>query len=146
LFENTDSAPVEEPSALMEAEAEAEDDSLVLDSDFEAPEADDEATEANEASEEKLPESNDFPSTSWAGADALELNTPADANPPSPAPVDVTQAPERAAPRLPTGGTLFERMSNLSRGLSRSDDEDDKGRDGASSVNVPRFLDRQNNS
>jgi cell division protein FtsZ len=130
LFENTDSAPVEEPSALMEAEAEAEDD----------------ATEANEASEEKLPESNDFPSTSWAGADALELNTPADANPPSPAPVDVTQAPERAAPRLPTGGTLFERMSNLSRGLSRSDDEDDKGRDGASSVNVPRFLDRQNNS
>jgi hypothetical protein len=37
-------------------------------------------------------------------------------------------------------------MSNLSRGLSRSDDEDDKGRDGASSVNVPRFLDRQNNS
>jgi cell division protein FtsZ len=146
LFESTDSAPVEEPSAVAEPETEAEDDSLILGSDFEAPEADDEAPEANEASEEKLPESNGFPSTSWAGADALELNTPADANPPSPAPVDVAQAPERAAPRLPTGGTLFERMSNLSRGLSRSDDENDKGDGGASSTSVPRFLDRQNNS
>jgi cell division protein FtsZ len=146
LFESTDSAPVEEPSAAAEPETEAEDDSLILGSDFEAPEADDEAPEANEASEEKLPESNGFPSTSWAGADALELNTPADANPPSPAPVDVAQAPERAAPRLPTGGTLFERMSNLSRGLSRSDDENDKGDGGASSTSVPRFLDRQNNS
>ena len=146
LFESRDSAPVEEPSAVAEPETEAEDDSLILGSDFEAPEADDEAPEANEASEEKLPESNGFPSTSWAGADALELNTPADANPPSPAPVDVAQAPERAAPRLPTGGTLFERMSNLSRGLSRSDDENDKGDGGASSTSVPRFLDRQNNS
>ncbi len=146
LFESTESAPVEEPTALAESDDEAEDDSLVLGSDFEAPEADEEVAEANETNEEKQPESNGFPSTSWAGADALELNTPADANPPSPAAVDVTRAPERAAPRLPTGGTLFERMSNLSRGLSRSDDVDDKGRDGESSVNVPRFLDRQNNS
>ncbi len=146
LFESTESAPVEEPTAVAEPDDEAEDDSLVLGSDFEAPEADEEVAEANATNEEKQPESNGFPSTSWAGADALELNTPADANPPSPAPVDVTRAPERAAPRLPTGGTLFERMSNLSRGLSRSADEDDKGRDGESSVNVPRFLDRQNNS
>ena len=146
LFESTESAPVEEPTAVAEPDDEAEDDSLVLGSDFEAPEADEEVAEASDTNEETLPESNGFPSTSWAGADALELNTPADANPPSPAPVDVTRAPERAAPRLPTGGTLFERMSNLSRGLSRSDDVDDKGRDGESSVNVPRFLDRQNNS
>ena len=146
LFESTESAPVEEPTAVAEPDDEAEDDSLVLGSDFEAPEADEEVAEANATNEEKQPESNGFPSTSWAGADALELNTPADANPPSPAPVDVTRAPERAAPRLPTGGTLFERMSNLSRGLSRSGDEDDKGRDGESGVNVPRFLDRQNNS
>jgi cell division protein FtsZ len=143
LFETTDSPPAEEPTAVAEPETEAEDDSLVLGSDFEVPEADDEATEA---SEEKSPETNAFPSTSWAGADALELNTPADVNPPSPAPVDVAQAPVRAAPRLPTGGTLFERMSNLSRGLTRSDDENDKGDDGASSNGVPRFLDRQNNS
>ena len=147
LFETTTSAPVEEPSAFAGPEADEEDGSLVLGSDFEAPEADADATADGE---EQSPGSSSFSSASWAGADALELNTPADANEnanaPSPAPVDVTQAPERAAPRIPTGGTLFERMSNLSRGLSRSDDADDKGHDGASSTGVPRFLDRQNNS
>ena len=143
LFEPTNSAPVEEPRTVAEPETDAEDDSLVLGSDFEAPEVDEEST-ADGA--EQSPGSSTFSSASWAGADALELNTPADAHAPSPAPVDVTQAPERAAPRIPTGGTLFERMSNLSRGLSRSDDADDKGHDGASSTGVPRFLDRQNNS
>jgi cell division protein FtsZ len=140
LFESTNSAPVEEPDAIAEPD---DDDSLVLGSDFEAPDVDEEAiTDGKEQS----PGSSTFSSASWAGADALELNTPEDANAPSPAPVDVTQAPERAAPRIPTGATLFERMSNLSRGLSRSDDDDDKGQDGASSNGVPRFLDRQNNS
>ena len=147
LFETTNSAPVEEPNAFAEPETDAEDDSLVLGGDFEAPEADEETT-ADGA--EQSPGLSSFSSASWAGADALELNTPTDtnenANAPSLAPVDVTQAPERAAPRIPTGGTLFERMSNLSRGLSRSDDADDKGHDGASSTGVPRFLDRQNNS
>jgi cell division protein FtsZ len=147
LFEPTNPAPSEEPNAVAEPEAEAEDDSLVLGSDFEAPDADEDTTAG---SEENASGSSTFSSTSWAGADALELNTPADGNAnapaPSPATVDVTQAPERAAPRIPIGGTLFERMSNLSRGLSRSDDEDDKGQDGASNNGVPRFLDRQNNS
>jgi cell division protein FtsZ len=48
-------------------------------------------------------------------------------------------------PRVATGGgTLFERMSNLSRGLTRGGDEaeEDKGDD----VNIPRFLDRQSNN
>jgi len=40
LFESTESAPVEEPTAVAETDDEAEDDSLVLGSDFEAPEAD----------------------------------------------------------------------------------------------------------
>ena len=85
-------------------------------------------------------------SISWAGADALELNTPAEDEVPvlTAAPVDLPEASERVAPRIPTGGTLFERMSNLSRGLSRSDDENEAD-DDASSVNIPRFLDRQNN-
>lgn len=55
------------------------------------------------------------------------------------------------APPLPPrvasgGGTLFERMSNLSRGLGRNGDEkdDDAGNDGG--VNIPRFLDRQSNN
>ena len=147
LFETNNSAPVEEPNAVAEPEIDLEDDSLVLGGDFEAPEVDEDATAEGE---EQSSGSSTFSSNSWAGADALELNAPADANEnanaSSPAPVDVTQAPERAAPRIPTGGTLFERMSNLSRGLSRSDDADDKDHDGASSTGVPRFLDRQNNS
>jgi cell division protein FtsZ len=51
------------------------------------------------------------------------------------------------APRVATGGgTLFERMSNLTRGGSKSDEaddgEDDKARD---PLDIPRFLNRQNN-
>ncbi|MES2781762.1 MAG: cell division protein FtsZ [Pseudomonadota bacterium] len=138
LFESTPASPSEETDAVVAPETEVEDDSLVLGSDFVATDADEEATAA---SDETAPASN-----SWAGADALELNTPAHEDAPAPAPVDVTEAPDRAAPRIPTGGTLFERMSNLSRGLSRSDDEEDKATDGASSINIPRFLDRQNNS
>ena len=67
-------------------------------------------------------------------------------------PVDVTPAPAQAAPRISTGGTLFERMSNLSRGLSRSDDDEDGAKDkdkdesGAGGLNIPRFLDRQSNN
>ena len=63
-------------------------------------------------------------------------------------PADVTPAPDRAAPRISTGGTLFERMSNLSRGLGRSDDDDSEEKDSAApgALNIPRFLDRQNNN
>jgi cell division protein FtsZ len=58
----------------------------------------------------------------------------------------------RAAPKIASGGggTLFERMSNLSRGLSRNEedsnepDDDDSG--GPSGLNIPRFLDRQSNN
>lgn len=56
----------------------------------------------------------------------------------SPAPAD-----ERPAPRISTGGgTLFERMANLSRGSGRPDGDDDDTDDG---LNIPRFLNRQNN-
>lgn len=59
------------------------------------------------------------------------------------APEPAPQAqPEQAAPRVSLGGgTLFERMSNLSRGRSKDngdDDDDDK-------IDIPRFLNRQNN-
>ncbi|MBK9004042.1 MAG: cell division protein FtsZ [Sphingomonadales bacterium] len=49
-------------------------------------------------------------------------------------------------PRVSTGGgTLFERMSSLSRGLTRGSEEppEDEGNAG---VNIPRFLDRQSNN
>jgi cell division protein FtsZ len=57
----------------------------------------------------------------------------------------------RAAPKIASGGggTLFERMSNLSRGLSRNDEdsnEPDDDDNGPSGLNIPRFLDRQSNN
>ena len=63
------------------------------------------------------------------------------------APASSTASPVPPAPRVATGGgTLFERMSNLTRGGSKSDDdddsEDDKSRD---PLDIPRFLNRQNN-
>ncbi len=46
------------------------------------------------------------------------------------------------------GSTLFERMANLSRGSHTQDedeDDDDDAGSGGSSLNIPRFLGRQNN-
>ncbi len=47
------------------------------------------------------------------------------------------------------GSTLFERMANLSRGSHTQDedddDDDDTGNGGGGSLNIPRFLGRQNN-
>jgi cell division protein FtsZ len=59
---------------------------------------------------------------------------------------DMPSEPSAPAPRISsTGGTLFERMTNLSRGLSRN--EDDEEEDSASpGLNIPRFLDRQSNN
>jgi cell division protein FtsZ len=52
-------------------------------------------------------------------------------------------APEPRAPRVSTGGgTLFERMSNIARGQAKADDEGDAKSD---PLDIPRFLNRQNN-
>jgi cell division protein FtsZ len=63
------------------------------------------------------------------------------------APASSSASPAPPAPRVATsGGTLFERMSNLTRGGSKGDDDDDgdddKSRD---PLDIPRFLNRQNN-
>lgn len=60
---------------------------------------------------------------------------------------DLAPEPLRPPPRISSGGgTLFERMTNLSRGLSRNDEQDDDDDGGAPGLNIPRFLDRQNNN
>ncbi len=59
---------------------------------------------------------------------------------------DLSPEPAAPPPRVSTtGGTLFERMTNLSRGLGRNDDEDDDDK-GGPGLNIPRFLDRQSNN
>ncbi len=136
-------------------EAVAEDDSFDLTSEY--------GVEEDQADEENGEAAIDTPSwapavTADAGDDLLELGDAdvADAVDETqeaaaewPPQVDVTPAPAQAAPRISTGGTLFERMSNLSRGLSRSDDEDepkDKDDGAPGGLNIPRFLDRQSNN
>ncbi|WP_338425010.1 cell division protein FtsZ [Sphingopyxis kveilinensis] len=69
-------------------------------------------------------------------ADELVLDAPA-APTPAPGPV-----PAEPAARPVSGGTLFERMSRLSRGAN-TPGEGDGGTDDA--VDIPRFLGRQNN-
>ncbi|WP_343527997.1 cell division protein FtsZ [Sphingomonas sp.] len=100
-------------------------------------------------------------------ADEDELVLGADTIVPAPAPTAPTQAavepapgseearrrwlapgseagdvPAQPAPRVKLGGTLFERMSNAARGAQR--DENAQG-GGDSSLDIPRFLHRQNN-
>jgi cell division protein FtsZ len=60
------------------------------------------------------------------------------AAPVAPAPA---AAPAPSAPRVSTGGTLFERMAGLTRGSEKAADSDDA----ASGVDIPRFLNRQSN-
>ena len=56
------------------------------------------------------------------------------------------KAPSKPAPRIASGGgTLFERMSNLSRGLGKDDAETESESDDGDPLNIPRFLGRQNN-
>lgn len=69
-----------------------------------------------------------------AGQDELILGAEA-AEQPAPA------APAAPAPRVATGGTLFERMAGLTRGTEKAPGADDA----APGVDIPRFLNRQSN-
>ena len=82
---------------------------------------------------------DDFGSEFDAPADELVLDAP---EAPAAAPTQQPAAP--AAPRVSTGGgTLFERMSNLSRGGARKPDGEGEGDE--EKIDIPRFLNRQNN-
>jgi cell division protein FtsZ len=56
------------------------------------------------------------------------------------------QEPVPAARAAREGGTLFERMSNIARGAAKAQvDEEDAGRTERDPLDIPRFLNRQNN-
>jgi cell division protein FtsZ len=78
-------------------------------------------------------------------SDELVLDAPA-AQPAPVTYVDPSVAPRPVAEEAPArpagGGTLFERMSRLSRGSAPADGDDGTKGDG---VDIPRFLNRQNN-
>jgi cell division protein FtsZ len=54
-------------------------------------------------------------------------------------------APAAPAAAAKPAGTLFERMSGLSRGLGRGQSADDEDDDGPTVTKFPQFLNRQGN-
>jgi cell division protein FtsZ len=99
----------------------------------------------SDESEEETPEAETATDASdddelVLGADDV-LTTPVGAPPIAP-PEDEDEA---EAPAASGGGTLFERMSNIARGAPKAqigEDEADTQRD---PIDIPRFLNRQNN-
>ncbi|HQS69213.1 MAG TPA: cell division protein FtsZ [Novosphingobium sp.] len=79
-----------------------------------------------------------------APAGELLLGGAQPATPPAAEPVmpRLSRSDDAGAAKPAGGSTLFERMANLSRGTKAG--EDDDGDDGGS-LNIPRFLGRQNN-
>ena len=97
------------------------------------------ATFGDEVETPAAPAADDTPSEAptrrrWLspGASAVE---------PTPAVPEVAPEPAAPAPRVKLGGTLFERMSSVSRGAAR-DEETPPEKD---ALDIPRFLHRQNN-
>ncbi len=149
-------APVAAASSVFAAEPEAEeqeaeDDSLDLGST--------DGVETLETAAEVTPEAPQWPPVQAETADAgnddddmLELgNAHIDESADEVIGDEVPTAIEAPAPRIASGGggTLFERMSNLSRGLSRTPEEEaaeEEEDTSASRLNIPRFLDRQSNN
>jgi cell division protein FtsZ len=74
------------------------------------------------------------------GADDV-LTSPVGAPPIAP-PSDEDEA---AAPAANTGGTLFERMSNIARGAPKAQIDEDEASYKRDPIDIPRFLNRQNN-
>ncbi len=117
--------PKAEPVEAAAPPAEPADDELLLGTETIVPEPAPAATPPAAAAQPKVFDDDapaQAPRRRWlsSGADAEEESAP--------------------APRVKLGGTLFERMQNASRGAQRP--EDGEGKD---SLDIPRFLHRQNN-
>jgi cell division protein FtsZ len=118
----------EEPAAqMLEAPepVEAEADELLLDEAVaEEATAEDEPLDLTVEAPEATEDGPKVPSWMQPGAEAEEK-------------------PAVRAPRVSSGGgTLFERMSNIARGQAKADEDDAAGAD---PMDMPRFLNRQNN-
>ena len=124
--------PIEEPVAELEAapvEAKADEDELVLGADTMVPE--DKPAEGPKVFGDDLPPppAPNAARRRWLSAGSSTEETPEPAKEAAP------------APRVKLGGTLFERMSNVTRGAAR-DEDDGESKD---PLDIPRFLHRQNN-
>jgi cell division protein FtsZ len=113
--------PAPEPSAEAPEETTAEDDTLAVDLTSDAVDGD---------TDDEL----------VLGADDI-LTSPVGAPPIAP-PEDEA---EGDAPTATGGGTLFERMSNIARGAPKAQIDEDETSYRSEPMDIPRFLNRQNN-
>ncbi|GAA0306977.1 hypothetical protein GCM10009087_16200 [Sphingomonas oligophenolica] len=120
----------ESPEPLAET-AEAESDELVLGSETQVSDI---PTFGDEPETEEVAEAAPEPSLRrrWLSPGAAASAAAEEA------PVEPSE-PAAPAPRVKLGGTLFERMSSVSRGAAREDEPE------KDPVDIPRFLHRQNN-
>ncbi|MEM8917827.1 MAG: cell division protein FtsZ [Pseudomonadota bacterium] len=142
----------EEPLELAEPVAEEESEPTAVEEEVEASPAP-AATYDDEAGAEEEPAAPSFASlTPGTADDAAPEEDELVLGGENAQPVYDDDAPEPAAPEAPAprvasgGGTLFERMSNLTRGGSK-DEEDNEEEEGEAKdpLDIPRFLNRQNN-
>jgi cell division protein FtsZ len=73
---------------------------------------------------------------------AEDVLTPPVGSPPIAPPEDEDETDQ---PTASAGGTLFERMSNIARGASKAQIEEDETGYKSDPIDIPRFLNRQNN-
>jgi cell division protein FtsZ len=118
-------APAPEPELKVEPLV-AEDEPLTLDAPVEETASDELLLDAPEPEAEPLIDEDLTAKRGWFGGAKAE---------PEPAPAPV------AAAAKPGGGTLFERMSSIARGNAKAPTADDD----ADPLDIPRFLNRQNN-
>jgi cell division protein FtsZ len=95
---------------------------------------------ADEANDELLLGSGDMLADSQADEDAASGDTASGTR----SWLTGQESAPASAPR--SGGTLFERMSNIARGAAKAQvDEDPLMTNGREPLDIPRFLNRQNN-
>ncbi|MGN6154648.1 MAG: cell division protein FtsZ [Sphingomicrobium sp.] len=124
-----------------------------------APEADESAAEADETDTLDLTDEVSADDEAGEGEELLLdsddiLTSPVGAPPIAPPSDDEIGSPETAESKpaeqpkaASSGGTLFERMSSIARGAPRAQIDEDKPASGFSHepIDIPRFLNRQNN-
>ena len=142
-------APVEaapEPEAKAEPEADTQPLTLDTPADATAPDADaDELVLGSEVAvdDEAVPAEYEAPVAAEAAAEETPgWLSPGESAEEAPAISSGDEAEAPPAPRMKLGGTLFERMQSVARGGSRSEADEGESKD---SLDIPRFLHRQNN-
>jgi len=142
-------APVEAAPEAKTPEAEAQPLDLetpVDTADTAAPETDaDELVLGSEVAVDDAAVPAEYEAPAAAEAEAQETPgwlSPGESAEPAPAISTGDEAEAPPAPRVKLGGTLFERMQSVARGGSRSEGDEDESKD---SLDIPRFLHRQNN-